>query len=82
MANFLVTLHRFADWRDHAKSPINTATVEVTERYARRKLRLRKSEPLVFRGLCLKCIGSKAVRQEADQRRWSEKHPQPGCSNE
>lgn len=74
MASFLVTLKRFADWRDGAKSPINAATVEVTERYARRKLGLPKTAPLEFRGLTLKCIGSKAVRKAADQRRWNERH--------
>jgi hypothetical protein len=64
MASFIVTLGRFADWRDHAKSKIDTATVEVTEQYARRRLGIRKDEPLVYRGLTLRCIGSKLWRED------------------
>lgn len=68
MASFVVTLQRFLEWRDHAKSQINTATVEVTEKYARRKLGIPKDQPVAYGGLALKCIGSKAWRNEHHHR--------------
>lgn len=59
MANgFLHTLNRFADYRDISRPSIHKATIAVTERYARRVLKLRKREPMVYRGLALTCIGS------------------------
>lgn len=64
MASFVVTLQRFLEWRDHAKSKIGAATVEVTEQYARRKLGIPKDQPVAYGGLALKCIGSKKWREE------------------
>jgi hypothetical protein len=62
MAGFLRVLESFAEWREKNRPGIAIATVAVTERYARRKLRIRKREPLQYRGLTLKCIGSKLWR--------------------
>lgn len=63
----LKDLNRFADWRDQYRMDIHAVAVAVTETYARRVLKLKRSEPLVFRGLVLTCIGSKRWRQE---QRW------------
>lgn len=60
---FLRHLREFADYRDAAKLPIEAATVAVTERYARRTLRLKKDQPLVYRGLNLHCVGSPRWRE-------------------
>ena len=59
---FVAVLKRFAAYRDISRPSITVATVCVTEQYARRKLRLRKDEPLVYRGLRLRCIGSQLWR--------------------
>jgi hypothetical protein len=46
------------------KWPIKWEPIEDgPEQYARRKLRLKKDEPLVYRGLQLRCIGSKLWRE-------------------
>lgn len=55
---FVAVLRKFADYRDISRPSIRTATVCVTESYARRKLGLKKGDPLIYRGLQLKCIGS------------------------
>jgi hypothetical protein len=59
---FVANLRKFADYRDVSRPSISEATVCVTEQYARRKLRIKKDQPLVYRGLRLKCIGSKLWR--------------------
>lgn len=55
---FVAVLRKFADYRDISRPSIREATICVTETYARRKLGLKKDDPLVYRGLQLKCIGS------------------------
>lgn len=60
---FVKVLREFADYRDSARPQIDTATVAVTERYARRVLRVKKDQPLIYRGLTLKCVGSKAWKE-------------------
>lgn len=62
MAGFKQKLDQFADYRDVTKPEIAHATVDVTEKYARRKLRLKKGEPTVYRGLRLACRGSRSYR--------------------
>lgn len=37
--------------------------VEVTEKYARRTLHIPKDEPLVWKGVAFRCIGSKRWRE-------------------
>jgi hypothetical protein len=59
---FLKILNDFARYREVSRPSITTATIAVTERYARRVLRLKKADPLVYRGLELKCVGSKRWR--------------------
>jgi hypothetical protein len=62
--SFKAVLDKFADYRDKANRQINAATVCVTERYARSVLKIKKDKPLEYRGLSLRCIGSKRWRQE------------------
>jgi hypothetical protein len=62
--NFKQVLDGYIDWLDQFKPTIESATIAVTERYARRRLYIKRKEPLVYRGLQLKCIGSKAWRIE------------------
>lgn len=57
-ANFVTTLDRLIE----AAPQLTRATAAVTERWARRRLELNKDEPLVYRGLALRCIGSKRWR--------------------
>lgn len=49
-----VMVDRFADWRDQNRPSINSLKVNVTERYLRRRLGLKKDDPLIYRGLELK----------------------------
>ena len=60
----MAVLNHFCDYAAAAQAPIETAAIPVTERYARRKLRLKRADPLVYRGLALRCIGSSRWRQE------------------
>lgn len=60
--NFVEALNHFADYRDISAPSVNHATVDVTEKYARRRLKLKKKDPLVYRGLSLTCRGSRAYR--------------------
>lgn len=61
-SSFRATLRRLLSWRQHSGSRMAGVTVEVTERYARRVLRLHKRDPMVYRGLELRCIGSRRWR--------------------
>lgn len=60
---FVKLLREFADYRDKGRPSIDVATVAVTEPYARKVLKVKKDEPLVYRGLRLRCIGSKRWRE-------------------
>lgn len=64
MRGFKWTLDEFAKWREQNRPSITTAVIEVSEKYARRVLHIKKDKPLAYRGLSLKCIGSKAWRNE------------------
>jgi hypothetical protein len=64
-------LDRFADWREKNRPSIVTATVAARETTVRRRLRLKKKDPLVYRRLKIRCIGSKRWRDE--QGPWSER---------
>jgi hypothetical protein len=61
---FIAVLDSFADYRDISRPSLTEATIAVTERYARRQLQLKKKDALVYRGLQLRCIGSKRWRQQ------------------
>lgn len=63
MGGFVAVLEKFADYRDHARPSVNQAVVAVTEKYARKRLGIKKDAPLVYRGLTLRCIGSKLWRE-------------------
>lgn len=60
--NFIEALNHFANYRDISSPSINHATVDVTEKYARRRLKIGKKSPLVYRGLVLTCRGSRSYR--------------------
>jgi hypothetical protein len=60
------TLDRFADWREASNPAVTAATIAAREATVRKALRLKKREPLVYRGLALRCIGS---------REWRANHP-------
>lgn len=60
--DFKTKLDLFVDWRNTFGPSITTVTLAVTERYCRRKLKLKKGGPLQYAGLDLTCIGSKAWR--------------------
>lgn len=62
--NFIETLEQFRDYTKKSGRPIKTAVAAVTERYARRRLRVKAPEPLQYQGIKLRCIGSKRWRQE------------------
>lgn len=59
-------LDRFADWREVSNLQVRSATVAAREATVRRALRIKKAQPLVYRGLTLRCVGSK---------RWRYAHP-------
>jgi hypothetical protein len=61
---FLTDLRDFADYAEKSGRTVRTAAISVTERYARRVLRLKKSAPLEFRGIALRATGSKRWRSQ------------------
>jgi len=63
VGGFIAVLEKFADYRDRACLDITQATVAVTEKYARKKLGIEKDLPLTYRGMTLRCIGSKLWRE-------------------
>lgn len=62
--SFVRELDQFAAYIAVSRPQINTVTVAVTEKTARRAIRLKKAAPLEYRGLQLRCIGSRRWRQE------------------
>jgi len=60
------TLDRFIEWRNVSNPGITTATVAVRTKTLRKALGLKAKDPLVYRGLAIKCVGSK---------RWRYEHP-------
>lgn len=46
-----------------ARFSVNRITVAVSEPYARRKLKLKKDQPLAWHGIPLNCIGSELWRR-------------------
>lgn len=61
---FLTSVKHLVEMRQNRRLAGGSATtVEVTERYARRVLHLKESEPMVYQGLRLYCIGSKKWRR-------------------
>jgi hypothetical protein len=62
--SFITTLDEFAEYIAKARPSISSATVAVTESTARRALKLKKKDPLQYKGLTLRCVGSKRWRNE------------------
>ncbi len=80
VVSFLEALDRLADWREKQRSSITTATICARTATVRRKLRIRKSAPLVYRGLQLKAAvenrnGCSRVQLANDQERVVEITP-------
>lgn len=67
VASFKTTLDRFCDYREVSSPSVTHATFDVIERTARKVLRLKKRDPLIYRGLALTCRGSRA---------WRQRHPE------
>lgn len=64
--SFLEDLDKLASHIEIACPSVKVVTVAVTEKTARRQLKIKKAEPLVYRGLELKCIGSKRHRNRPE----------------
>lgn len=64
--NFIANLDLYIEWLHKMLKPVlgTTARINVTEKYARRKLKIKKDQPTTYRGLILICLGSHAWRQE------------------
>ncbi len=62
--SFVTELDEFTNYIATARPSIRTATVAVTEKTARKVLKLKKKDPLEYKGLTLKCVGSKRWRNE------------------
>jgi hypothetical protein len=70
VSSFISEIDRLLAWKQKSNSPISAVTVSVTEKTARPRLKLKKKDPLVYKGLELKCVGTRAWRlrqQEAKQ---------------
>ena len=65
----MARLNEVLAWRVKGCRKVEHVTLAVTEKTVRRKLRLKKAEPLQYKGLSITCIGSRASRLKA--------HPQP-----
>jgi len=65
--SFIKTLDRFCDYVEVSRPSIKDAVISVTERHARNTLKIKKKDPLVYRGLTLKCIGSQRWRNDHQQ---------------
>lgn len=61
--SFIDKVEQFADYRAKVKLDLDSVTVAVTPKYARKKLCIGKDDPLVYKGLTLRCIGSKRWRE-------------------
>lgn len=60
--NFVDRIQEFQRFCRDAKRPIPRMTVAVTEKYARKRLGLPSDAALIYNGVPLRCIGSKAWR--------------------
>ena len=63
---FVALLDKFADYCAAADLKVDAAVVAVCEKYARDKLGIDKGEPLIYRGMALRCVGSKVWRDNRD----------------
>ena len=65
--SFIKTLDRFCDYIELSDVSIKHAVIPVTERHARKALKVKKKDPLTYLGLTLKCFGSQRWRNEHQQ---------------
>lgn len=79
MSDFLDALNEFADYRDTGRPSITEATIAVTEKTARRRLRLKKGDPLVYRGR-IGCASAPGARMCAAVSRDAKGKPSSGNS--
>lgn len=56
--SFVDVLNKYCDWCDKGAPHVTTVTVNVLPTTARRKLRIPKAEPIIYRGRTINCIGS------------------------
>jgi hypothetical protein len=63
-----------------ARYSVDRITVAVSEKYARRCLRLKKKDPLAYNGVPLNCIGSPAWRRR--HRIDEQSADKPTCSGD
>lgn len=62
--SFLQELQKLADWNRVNACRLEATWVAVTEPYCRRRLRLKKHEPLTYCGIALTCVGSQRWRNQ------------------
>lgn len=60
-----------------AKFSVSRITIGVTEKTARKVLKIKKDQPLQYQGIPLNCIGSEAYRK-----RWGLDGTKPATSDE
>lgn len=70
MTNFVKRLDDFIGAVRANGLKIDHAVLNVTEKTARRRLNIKKPEPLIYKGMTLKCIGSKRWRYKQDEKRF------------
>lgn len=70
MTNFVTELDRFIDAVKENGLNLHSAAVAVLEKTVRRRLKIKKPDPLVYRGMQLRCFGSKRWRNKQDDKRF------------
>ncbi len=58
-------LDKLADHNERVPNPVKQATLGVRTKTLRRKLKLKAKDPLEYRGIAIKCIGSQKWRNES-----------------
>lgn len=59
---FLTQLDRFIDFVEQSRPSITNIAVDVLPKTARRRLKLKAKDPIIYRGRVLDCRGSKVYR--------------------
>jgi len=62
---FMAQLNEVLAWRVKGCRKVEHVTLAVTEKTVRRRLFIKKSEPLQYKGIAITCIGSRAARLKA-----------------
>lgn len=61
--SFVQVLDKYCDWCDKGAHHVQVVTVYVLPKTARRALHIPKTEPIVYRGRKVRCIGSTKWRR-------------------